>query len=408
MILGCRDINRGQWDELVRTSETGNWFQSVEAYSFYESMPELFRPFVVAIARDAEHLDACGRLETESLDAEHLDACGRLETMSLDAGHLDACGRLETESLDARRLEPEALELRGICVGYVTVERNRLKQYFTRRAIIFGGPALADDATDEEAYALMQAVRNQLKILCFREARSEGMEDLRLKIFSEAIYVETRKFGDYGRWKGAFERAGFVYKPHYDIHVDCSGAVPIETVLSDNRRRQVKRALAAGAEIGEARNEGDIGDWYEILAKLYKTKVRVPLPPKEFFIEFYRQKRGIYLMVRYKGRVIGGMMCPIMEGKAIYEWYVCGDDEHYHDQYPSVMATWAAIEYANKKGIKRFDFMGAGEPGVAYGVRDFKMEFGGELVEHGRFIAIGKPLLYRVGVLGVKILKRLK
>ena len=355
MILGYRDIDRGQWDELVRTSATGNWFQSCAALEFYQSLPQLFKPFVVAIARDAGHIDACGRLETESLD------------------------------------------LRGVCVGYVTVERSRVKQYFMRRAIIFGGPALADDATDEEAYALMQAVRNQLKI-----------EDLRLKIFSEAIYVETRNFGDYGRWKEAFEKAGFVYKPHYDIHVDCSGAVPIETVLSDNRRRQVKRALAAGAEIGEARNEGEIGDWYDILAKLYKTKVRVPLPPKEFFIEFYRQKRGIYLMVRYKGRVIGGMMCPIMEGKAIYEWYVCGDDEHYHDQYPSVMATWAAIEYANKNGIKRFDFMGAGEPGVAYGVRDFKMEFGGELVEHGRFLSVRKPILFQIGKIGVWLLKRIK
>lgn len=50
--------------------------------------------------------------------------------------------------------------------------------------------------------------------------------------------------------------------------------------------------------------------------------------------------------------------------------------------------------------------MGAGEPGVPYGVRDFKAEFGGQLVEHGRFIHICKPMLYRIGKLGVKFLKR--
>jgi hypothetical protein len=49
--------------------------------------------------------------------------------------------------------------------------------------------------------------------------------------------------------------------------------------------------------------------------------------------------------------------------------------------------------------------MGAGKPDIPYGVRDFKMEFGGELVEHGRFLCVRKPLLYWIGELGVKILK---
>ena len=44
----------------------------------------------------------------------------------------------------------------------------------------------------------------------------------------------------------------------------------------------------------------------------------------------------------------------------------------------------------------------------AYGVRDFKAKFGGQEVEHGRFLYISKPLLYKFGVLGVKILKKLK
>jgi hypothetical protein len=34
------------------------------------------------------------------------------------------------------------------------------------------------------------------------------------------------------------------------------------------------------------------------------------------------------------------------------------------------------------------------------------MEFGGQLVEHGRFLCIRKPLLYWIGRLGVKWIKR--
>ena len=50
-----------------------------------------------------------------------------------------------------------------MCVGYVTVEKNLIKQYFTRRAIIIGGPALADDATDEEVAVLLEAVKTKTR-----------------------------------------------------------------------------------------------------------------------------------------------------------------------------------------------------------------------------------------------------
>lgn len=58
------------------------------------------------------------------------------------------------------------------------------------------------------------------------------------------------------------------------------------------------------------------------------------------------------------------------------------------------MATYAAIEYGLKNHLKIFDFMGAGKPSEDYGVRDFKGKFGGELVEHGRFIKINNALLF--------------
>lgn len=99
-------------------------------------------------------------------------------------------------------------------------------------------------------------------------------------------------------------------------------------------------------------------------------------------------------------------MCPIKEQQCIYEWFVCGMDNQYKPLSPSVMATWAAMEYANTHHLARFDIMGAGEPGIPYGVRDFKAEFGGKLVEYGRFLFICKPMLYRLGSWGVKLLKR--
>ena len=48
----------------------------------------------------------------------------------------------------------------GVCVGYVTKANSALKQFFTRRAIIIGGPLLAEDISDEELSALLNAVKN--------------------------------------------------------------------------------------------------------------------------------------------------------------------------------------------------------------------------------------------------------
>ena len=313
-------IDRQQWSELVRTSETGTWFQSPEAYDFFASLPELMEPFVYGVER---------------------------------AGKLCA-----------------------VCVGYVTEEPNPIKQFFTRRAIIIGGVAVAANGAKEDTVILLNYVRKELK--------------------PKSIYIETRNFNDFSPWKEAFEAAGFVYKPHLNFHVD-----PATNNLSDNRKRQLKKSDAV---VSEGVSELEIREWYEVLSELYRTKVKTPLWPIDFFLEAYRQGIAKFLLVKHEGRIIGGSMV-VADERTVYEWFECGLNAECKDQYPSVMATWGGIQLAHQSGCTRYDMMGAGEPGVPYGVRDFKAEFGGQMVEHGRFLCVCKPMLYRLGVCVVKILK---
>jgi very-short-patch-repair endonuclease len=280
----------------------------------------------------------------------------------------------------------------GLVVGYITKEKNPIKQFLTRRAIIIGGPLLAEDISKEALAALLKAVRAM---------ESNGQ----WPIANRPIYIETRNFNDYSRWKSVFEANGFVYKEHLNFHVDCTQENMLAT-MSESRRRQIKKAIKSGVAIVEAQSQEDVRTYYDILKDLYKNKVKTPLFPLDFFLRFYENGFGKYLLVKYEDKIIGGIMCPILKGRTIYEWFVCGMDEQYKNQYPSVMATYAAIEYAQQNGLSRFDFMGAGKPEEAYGVRDFKARFGGEQVEHGRFLCVRKPLLYWIGKMGVKILKR--
>ena len=380
-ILTYYEINPQQWQALIDRSPYATWFQTKEAYEFYASNSKEMTPFAVGVVEDVE-------CKAESVK----------------------CKGEENGKADAPASSPYTLHptptLKGVIVGYITRERNPIKQYFTCRSIIIGGPLLDEHISNDALSALLSAIAQckveGLKFKGVENSKADTPASTLYTLHPTPIFIESRNFHDYSKWKSVFETNGFAYQPHYDIHVRCHA----QHQMSERRQRELKRAVKNGAEIIEASSEQEIRDWYQILSKLYRQKVRTPLWSEAFFLQFYRQRVGKFLLVKYQDKVIGGMMCPILNGRAIYEWYVCGLDEEYRDLYPSVMATYAAIEYAKANNLPLFDFMGAGKLNVPYGVRDFKMEFGGELVEHGRFLCVRKPLLYKIGEWGVKWLKR--
>ena len=178
--------------------------------------------------------------------------------------------------------------------------------------------------------------------------------------------------------------------------------------MSSSRLRQVKKGIKNGASWREARNEEEVRSFYKILKELYDEKIKKPLPKWDFFRNFYFSSMGKYFLIEFEGEIIGGIMCPILQGAAIYEFYIAGKDQEYKNQYPSVLATYSAMDYAIKTGLKYFDFMGAGPAKEEYGVRDFKARFGGEEVEHGRFRLILDKTRFKIGEAGLKILSKVK
>ena len=45
-VLTYEQIDATAWSALVQTSATGTWFQTPEAFEFFQSQPELFKPYV--------------------------------------------------------------------------------------------------------------------------------------------------------------------------------------------------------------------------------------------------------------------------------------------------------------------------------------------------------------------------
>lgn len=326
------EIDRSMWRDLVTKSKTSTWFQTPEAYEFYASLPNLFNPFVFAVENDCE--------------------------------------------------------LKCLIVGYITQEKNKIKQFLSKRAIIVGGPLITDDTSPNELELLLTKLKKQIS--------------------SKAIYIETRNLNDYSKWKDTFLECGFKYEPHLNFHVDCTNWERAEENIGKHRKKYIRLSLRDGASIIESPTIAQVTEYYSLLDELYKTKVKMPLQPFEFFKKLYYLPSCKYLLIEFNGHIVGGSVCMLLESKGVYEWYACGKDGVYKNIHPSSVTKYAGVKFAADNGYPIFDMMGAGKPNEEYGVRDFKAEFGGKLVEHGRFCYICKPLLYKIGCLGVNFLKIMK
>ena len=328
-LLTYPEIDQQQWQELVDRSPYATWFQTKEAYEFYAANPEEMTPFAYGVVEEDR--------------------------------------------------------LVGVIVGYTTKCINAIQQYFTKRAIIYGGPLLDVDISNDALSTLLKTVVQNIAL--------------------NPIYIETRNFNDYSNLKGIFEQCGFQYQPHLNFQVDTSSIKLAQSRIGKHRWRYIRLSMRDGAQIVAHPTLEQVQAFYTILQDLYRTKVRTPLWSWEFFERLYHTEHARYILVELDGQIVGGTACVCLPGKAVYEWYACGLDNCRDDIRPLSVAIWGEMQYAAENNYPLFDFMGAGSPDQPYGVRDFKAEFGGELVEYGRFLCIRKPLLYAIGKMGVKWLR---
>jgi lipid II:glycine glycyltransferase (peptidoglycan interpeptide bridge formation enzyme) len=266
-------------------------------------------------------------------------------------------------------------------------EPSKIKGYFSRRCIIQGGPLVQNDS--ESIYASLLNLLNTT-------------------IKSDAIYVEFRNHWQLESKHPIFKKYGYKFKDHlnYIISIESKNAVWLN--LSKSKKRQINKSLRSGAKIVEVENMNQLNDFYSIIHHVYSRKIKKPTPAYRIFHEFYKNDSyGKVFVIIYQNEVIGGILCPIYQDK-IYELYIGGKDDKLNGVYPSVLATWAAIEYALKTKMRYFDFLGAGQPDKDYGVREFKSKFGGELVNYGRYQRINNAILYQIGRLGITLLGLIK
>lgn len=306
-------------------------------------------------------------------------------------------------------------QVTGVAVGYIQSEKG-IKSYFSKRAIIMGGLLLDTGISNEALSELLQAIKMRT---------------------SKAIYVEIRNHHDYGAFAPVFAQNGFDYQPHLNVKITCDTWQDALNRMDTNRRRVLKnfdeccnRSIVESQDLMVHRScdlasakrtiasphhritespyycyattKEQVRQYYALLRQHYKTKVRKPLFPYAFFESLVTSQTGKLLLLYIADKLIGGMIQVELPGKVVYDYYACALDEAYKELSPSVLLYGITMQQAINDGIKVFDTMGAGKPDVPYGVRDFKLRFGGTLVQEGRFLLLHRPFLYKMGAWAVK------
>jgi serine/alanine adding enzyme len=294
-------------------------------------------------------------------------------------------------SISGISAEVYALEENSIIIALCVVtfyKEEGLKGYFSRRAIIYGGPLIKDNDYETLKY-LLYSINNEIK--------------------RRAIYIEIRNFFDYNQFNEIFENLGWKRLPYLNIRLNIKEKTidQIIALMKYNRRREIKLTLSEGTTYREAKNISEIYEVYNILKKLYTEKVKLPLPNFDFFRAVYFSTIGKVFIVIHNEKIIGGSFCFYLKNQCIYTIYYCGLREYQKKIFPTHISILAAIDFAVQNKIEFLDFMGAGRSDQEYGVRQYKQEFGGELIAYGRYLKVNNLILYKIGIWGLMFLKKL-
>ena len=285
--------------------------------------------------------------------------------------------------------ETPAGEITGLLTAVII--SDRIYGIPFRRILVQGGPVIS--TSQPQRAPILRAL----------------LEALAQQVPQDTVFVEIRNLEHWGAEDEVFRAAGFTWHDHLN---DILPVLPKEELfprIKPAKQRQIRRGIENGAVLRPAASVGEVEDFYLLLHDLYKTRVRKPLPPLAFFRNFYEKiqpaGKGVFLVVVYRDEVIGGMVCPFSGRHTVYEWYICSLRDELKHLYPGVLATWAGIDFAIRNNFSFFDFMGVGSPHKSYGVRNFKTQFGGEIINFGRWQFINSKLRYRLGHLGYRFLK---
>lgn len=261
---------------------------------------------------------------------------------------------------------------------------------FVTRAIAYGGVLAAPG--EEGAWAVTRLLKTYKR-----------------HVSGVPLFTELRHLSDSSALQSVLKDRGFSFSPQMNYLVDL--ARPPEAIMASisyRTRRHIRHGLRKGTvTIREAEGPEQIAHCYDLLSRTYKA-AGVPLADRSLFdaaCKVLRPKNMIRCTLAWVGSTPVAVSIDLLYRETVYGWYG-GVDRAFGADNPNELLTWHVFEWGSTHGYRRYDWGGAGVPGKAYGVRDFKSKFGGEEVSFGRNVCIHAPFRFRLSSAVYKVCRR--
>jgi lipid II:glycine glycyltransferase (peptidoglycan interpeptide bridge formation enzyme) len=253
-------------------------------------------------------------------------------------------------------------------------------------------------------------------VLCMPGVEGRQALDILLQAYNHAtkqdvLFTELRNLSDTSDLHLVLSQNGFVYEEHLDFLIDLHRP-PSEVLQSIGRktRKKIRRGLRDGCvSTTVITDRSELDCWYRMLENTYRN-AHVPLADRSLFQAVFDQLYPNNMARLFLARVNGvpaACSLELLYRDTIYDWYG-GVDRRYGRYYPNELLHWHILDWGARNGYRVYDFGGAGKPGEAYGVRDFKAKFGGRLVNFGRYSHIHSPRRLKLSKLAYRIYQRIR
>lgn len=272
---------------------------------------------------------------------------------------------------------------------WVVIREKGIKAKFSARSIIHGAPLVRDDKPEYIAVLLET----------YDQQREKGI-----------IYTQIRNYFEMLTVNDVFQKYGYRFKSHLNFIISLDSVDAVWNRIGKGRIKQIKKAEKNGLYV-EVYESGKISEelliqGYNIIQSVYQH-AKLPLVDIEHLYAVKRQKLLVLFVVRdHDGQILGSRFGLIFK-KSLYGWYA-GSYRKYYNLFPNDMLIWGTLKWGVENGYSVFDYGGAGEPNKPYGVRTFKQQMGGALVNHGRYEKIHRYFMYYLGLMGMRIIRILK
>ena len=285
-------------------------------------------------------------------------------------------------------------DILGLLISVIQKEWGGIMAGLTSRCITWGCPVIKHDLSENEKINILNFIlKEQNKI-----------------VKNEAIYMEFRNLFDTTKLKPIFEQNNYNYEDELNIIIDLTKRE--ETIWNEfhrKRRTGIRKAEKEGLTTVFTNKPNVIKKMYNIYLDTYKH-AKHPLPDDSLFLAVNKilSKKGmmINIFAQLDDLPIGAMTI-LMYKKIIYAWYLGGLIE-YRNKHPNDLLPWEAMKWGVKNNYEIFDFMGAGKPNEKFGIRDFKLKFGGTVVNYGRYKNVFKKAKMKIALTGLKIMKAVR